>query len=125
MPKRNVPEMTVTTSHTECACGATLYPFGNLSRSTNKPSLLGSPKSTAACAPAGSTSGAGPHLTSCGETILCASDDSAVTVDVAPAMTITPATRSEDTSFITTSDEMALRQLLEPTTYMGSVILGS
>jgi hypothetical protein len=83
MPRRNDPERTVTTSGTGCVCGATRYPFGNLSRSTNKPSLLGSPKSTAACAPAGSTSGAGPHLTSCGKTILCASDDWAVTVDVA------------------------------------------
>src|SRR5215831_11779547 len=107
MPKRNVPERTVTTSTTECEWGGTRYPFGTLTRSTNKPALLGSPKRTAACAPAGSTSGAGPHLTSCGETIFCASDDWAVTVEVAPAITITPATRSDDMSFITTSHEQS------------------
>src|SRR5262245_60026337 len=83
------PEITVRTSSTGCLCAGTLQPFGNLSRSTNKPSLLGSPNRTAASAPGGSMAGAGAHLMSCGETLVCPSIVSAGVVKATPATATT------------------------------------
>src|SRR5439155_26259145 len=65
----------------------------------NTPSLLGSPYSTASSAPVGSE-GAGPHLISCGETIVCASAVWAVAAEAALASTTIPISRLCDTIFI-------------------------
>src|SRR3954453_17794205 len=73
IPKLMVPDITVSTSDAGCVCGAIAYPAGNLSRRANRPALVGSPKNIAPSAPAGSAFGPGPHLTSLGEIITCAS----------------------------------------------------
>jgi hypothetical protein len=71
MPTLNAPETTVTISGWGWVCGAMLYPAGTFRRMTNKPSLVGSPCNTAACAPAGSDGGPGVQLTCSALTILC------------------------------------------------------
>src|ERR1700692_2122011 len=96
IPILPAPEITVTTSGTGCVCGGTAYPAGNLSRRTNKPSLVGSPYKTAACAPAGSTFGPGPHFTSLG-VAMCTSSAKATGAKPASA---THTTAASDVTFM-------------------------
>src|SRR5262249_6021887 len=85
------------------------------SRSTNKPSLLGSPNRTAASAPGGSMAGAGPHLMSCDETLVCPSIVSAGVVKATPATA---------TAAISVGNAIFMDNLLSRFDYLFFVLIG-
>src|SRR5262249_13160066 len=76
--------MTVTFSRLGCQWGAILYPEGIFRRTVKSPELaVGSPSSTATCAPAATNGGGGPHLIWSGLKVFCGTADATMQHDAA------------------------------------------